>query len=335
MRHLDLYSGIGGLALGLKMAGGFETVAFCERDEWCRQILNKNFPDVTIYEDVRTIETDRLGRIDIITGGFPCQPFSVAGRRRGAEDDRYLWPETLTIIDALRPAWFIGENVAGLVSMGITERISRMEGGRTERNPEDDLHEEVLVRQEKMLLNSICEDLEKIGYQVQPFVVPACAVDAPHRRDRVWIVANASRLQSGRQEPRPERERARSGGQSDPMANAKAITERARLCATGSGGVGRGRSVNCSDAGHGADSYSYNAQGIKSGGTYSQEWQRQEQRPARSLHSVSGRVWEPEPGLGRVAHGIPRRVDRLKGLGNAVVPEVVERFALAINRSSI
>ena len=118
MRVLDLFSGIGGFSLGLERAG-METIAFCEIDPYCRKVLAKHWPGVPIYEDVRELDATGLGRIDLVCGGYPCQPFSQAGKRVGAEDDRHLWPAMLEVIKAARPAWVIGENVAGHISMGL------------------------------------------------------------------------------------------------------------------------------------------------------------------------------------------------------------------------
>ena len=165
MRVLDLFSGIGGFSLGLERAG-MTTVAFCEIEEFQRKILKKHWPDVPIHHDIRQLKTWgwERGSIDVICGGYPCQPFSTAGKRRGREDDRHLWPEYLRLIRELHPRWVIGENVAGHISMGLDEMLS---------------------------------DLENEGYTTQTFVIPACAVDALHRRDRIWIVAhaNSERLQ--------------------------------------------------------------------------------------------------------------------------------------------
>ena len=160
MNILDLFSGIGGFSLGLERAG-FETVAFCEIEEYPRSILKKHWPDVPIYKDVRelnqeVLENDGITTIDLICGGFPCQPFSVAGKQRGQEDDRHLWPEMLRLIREIEPSWIIGENVAGFITMALDDVLS---------------------------------DLESEGYTCQTFVIPACAVNAIHRRDRVWIVA--------------------------------------------------------------------------------------------------------------------------------------------------
>jgi len=155
MKMLDLFSGIGGFSLAGEWSG-FETVGFCEIDKYCQKVLKKNFPDVPIFDDIRKLSrSDIDGAVDVITGGFPCQPFSVAGRKKGTQDDRDLWPQMFRVIKEFKPTWVIGENVANFVSMAFK---------RTKT------------------------DLESEGYEVQPFIIPACGVGARHRRDRVWIV---------------------------------------------------------------------------------------------------------------------------------------------------
>jgi len=161
MKVLDLFSGIGGFSLGLE-AAGMETVAFCEIEDYPVTILNKHWPDVPVYRDVRKLTGEQIeqevGRVNVICGGFPCQPFSVAGQQKGKEDDRHLWPEMFRLIQEIRPRWVIGENVAGFI---------------------------------RMALDDVLHDLEGEGYTTQSFVIPACAVGGIHRRDRVWIVAHS------------------------------------------------------------------------------------------------------------------------------------------------
>jgi DNA (cytosine-5)-methyltransferase 1 len=241
MRVLDLFSGIGGFSLGLERAG-MKTLAFCEADPFCRRVLRRHWPEVPIYEDVkkltrRRMEKDGIDRIDLICGGFPCQPFSAAGRKRGTEDHRDLWPEMLRIIDEWRPTWVIAENVAHFEGMAFT---------RTKI------------------------DLESARYEVQPLVIPACAVGAPHRRDRIWIIAHAH--------------------------GAGLQTPRSGIPATG---IEQPRAL------------------------------------ARSLPaSLPFDAWRSiEPALCRGDYGVSARVDRLKALGNAVVPQIVERIGRAITAS--
>jgi DNA (cytosine-5)-methyltransferase 1 len=163
MNHLDLFSGIGGFSLGLEKAG-FTTKAFCEMDSFCKLVLNKHWKDIPIYDNIKTlngtqIEKD-IGAIDIITGGFPCQPYSVAGKQKGTNDDRYLWPEMFRVIREVQPTFVIAENVKGLVNI-----------------------------QDGMVFETVCSDLESEGFEVQTFIIPAAGIGAPHKRERVWIVA--------------------------------------------------------------------------------------------------------------------------------------------------
>lgn len=250
---LDLFSGIGGFSLGLERTGGFKTVAFCEIEDFPRRVLNKHWPTIPIHNDIREIEPSDIGAVDVICGGYPCQPFSNAGERRGAEDDRNLWPEMRRLIDGLRPRWVIGENVAGHISMGLDDVLS---------------------------------DLEALDYTCRSFVVPACAVDAPHRRDRVWTIAHTEIVQ------RFEIVGIEPHGDNAPLvADAEGREERPGLCAHEQTGERRRRSSN--------------------GGR-------------------EARAWPLESGFRRVAYGVPDRVDRLAALGNAVVPQVVERIGHAI-----
>lgn len=193
MRHLDLFSGIGGFALAARQVWGqdHEVAAFCEIDPDCRGWLRKHWPDVMIINDIRDLKGGDYGPVDLLTGGFPCQPFSAAGKRAGATDDRYLWPEMLRIISEAKPTWIIGENVDGITSMALERMPAKVASRTTARHQDQDIYRGIFSRQENMLLDHICKELEEIDYEVQPVVVPACAVNAPHRRDRVWIVAHS------------------------------------------------------------------------------------------------------------------------------------------------
>ena len=271
IKVLDLFSGIGGFSLGLEAAGPFRTVAFCEREPFCQAVLRKHWPDTPIYDDVRTIDTDGLGRIDLICGGFPCQPWSVAGKQRGAADDRDLWPVMASLIKDIRPQWVIGENVRGFINepLGLERSLS---------------------------------DLESIGYSAVPFVIPACAVNAPHRRDRVWIVAHA---------------------------------DRAGQC-TGQGRGQNGRDKARHDAGRGGADVA-DARSTRSAAGLSRQdegQKRHAEKPDDRSHRRHGWSasdnWATEPDVGRVAHGVPNRAHRLKALGNAVVPQVVTQIGKAI-----
>ena len=293
MRVLDLFSGIGGFSLGLEKAG-METVAFCEIDPFCQKVLKKHWPDVPIFEDVRGFDYD--GRADLICGGDPCQPFSVAGKRRGQSDDRHLWPAMFSLIKKYRPRWVIGENVAGHINMG---------------------------------LDDVLADLESEAYTATPFVIPACGVNAPHRRERVWIVgysehdgpSTQSKLRGDeapgnkRRAKKPEKARQLEGADRPPNAASVRRSE----------GGGKRKDV--------ADTDNKRLQGSEQGGEHQEENSRWEESALRSVAerlSDGGGHWAVEPNVGRVANGVPRRMDRLRALGNAVVPQIPEIIGRAI-----
>jgi len=165
MNHGSLFSGIGGFDLAAEWSG-FTNLFNCEWEEFPRKVLKHHFPNAEQYGDIKEFDaTTYSGRLDILSGGFPCQPFSVAGKRKGSEDERHLWPEMLRVIGDCQPRWVVGENVRGLVSWS-----------------------------NGLVLEACYSDLENLGYSVQSFIIPACATGAPHRRDRVWIVANRERI---------------------------------------------------------------------------------------------------------------------------------------------
>ena len=169
LKILDLFSGLGGFSLGLERTGSFETIAFCDNDKYSKLVLQKQWKGVKIYNDVKEITkekfiADGIQFPDIITGGFPCQPFSVAGKQAGTDDDRHLWPVMFRIIQEFTPRWVIGENVKGLTNI-----------------------------QDGVVFETVCSDLEGEGYEVRAFNIPAAGVGAPHRRERIWIVAHAKR----------------------------------------------------------------------------------------------------------------------------------------------
>ena len=158
LKLLDLFSGIGGFSLGMEATKRIKTIGFVEKDKFCQKVLNKNFKNIPIEEDIRNVKGQRY-TADIISGGFPCQPFSIAGKRRGTDDDRYLWDETLRVVAETKPKWFVGENVEGIVNISNGE-----------------------------VLQQIQKDLEKEGFQVQCLIIPASGIGAWHQRKRVWII---------------------------------------------------------------------------------------------------------------------------------------------------
>ena len=158
LKVLDLFSGIGGFSLGLESTGHFKTIAFCEKDKFCQKVLQKNFKNIPIEGEIRNVKGEKY-KADVVTGGFPCQPFSIAGKRKGTDDDRYLWDETIRVVRECKPKWFIGENVEGIINI-----------------------------QEGMVLRQVQTDLEKEGFEVQCLIIPASGIGAWHQRKRVWII---------------------------------------------------------------------------------------------------------------------------------------------------
>jgi len=270
LRIGSLFSGIGGLELGLERAGVGSTVWQCEIDPYARAVLAKHWPDAIRFDDITKMHD--VPPVDLICGGFPCQDISNAGKRVGIEGARSgLFFELMRVVRMVRPRFVVLENVAALLGRGMGDVLG---------------------------------ELSESGYDAEWDCVPASAVGAPHRRDRVFIVAYPARHEPGRTEPRPERERTRPRGESGDVADAEQDGCRAS---------GRIES--------------------EMGGTKStQEGEEPETRRASTPAidgrdvgwSVPSRWWLPEPPVGRVAHGVPSRVDRLKCLGNAVVPQVAE-----------
>jgi len=306
MRHVDLCSGIGGFSLGFEWAGLSRPVMFCDVEPWCRKVLAKHWPDVPIAEDVKELANDPEGTIpecDILTAGYPCQPFSHAGKRRGEADDRHIWPYIREIVARKRPAWCVFENVYGHVSMG---------------------------------LDTVLADLEADGYTTRPFIVPACSVDAAHRRDRVWIVGYSEDIgrdgraaQAGRegQAHQPDQSRPKVWGElGGPSADV------AHTASEGLEGAKRseheGQRARLAESGeHVAHTDSVRPQGVGAEPNDA----RQAGLRCREARGEKG-FWAAEPDVCRVAHGIPRRVDRLKGLGNAIVPQVAMQIGVAIRQ---
>ncbi len=280
LRVLDLCSGIGGIALGFERTGGFETTAFCEIEDFPRRVLKKHWPDVPCFKDIRELGRGDIDEtIDVIAGGYPCQPFSVAGNRLGEKDDRHLWPEFSRLLDEFRPPWFLGENVFGHVSMG---------------------------------LDTVLSDLEAKGYTTRAFIIPACAVDAKHRRDRVWILGHSEYNGS-------LAAKVRRGAKTSSNDNAKGQKEAFEF-------EGASQSKNDEDV---ANSYSQGLEGRQKEGNIDRFWKRGKEQSERCPNN-EWRTWPTEPRMGRVANGVPNRMDRLKSLGNAVVPQIPELIGYAI-----
>jgi len=281
MAHVDLCSGIGGFALGFEWAELSKPVLFCDIEPWSRQILSKHWPDVPIADDVKELANDptriihAIGdRPSILTAGYPCQPFSQAGQRRGSEDDRHIWPEIFSIVQQVRPDWIVCENVSGHITMGLDEVLSDL--------------------------------ADKANYAVQTFHLGAVSVDAPHRRMRLWIVGrNVADTQSNR--TGKSRHAHKTEGSKESSATQP-----------------HGSSTNVADA------QSKRVQRHGASGQQKPQSYAREKVSLRSSERPRATTWDVEPPVGRVANGIPRRVDRLKGLGNAIVPQIAMRIGQTI-----
>jgi len=281
MTHVSLFTGIGGLDLAAEWAG-FETVFQVECDPYCLKVLEKHWPDVPRVTDIREVTSESVDPpVDVISGGFPCQPFSQAGKRRGQDDDRYLWPQMLRVIRELSPAYVVAENVSGLLSLN--------DGAEFE---------------------TVCTDLEREGYEVLPFHYPAASVGAPHKRDRVFIVGHAMCSDAIRGVTGTS-SRARVGMAVDRLVQAGRDKEEQFLDASSEAVADRNESL---------------PQGYWRHDERTDEWLAWKGR--RPL----AEIWQSEPNVGRVAYGVPSRVDRLKALGNAVVPQQAYPIFAAIAR---
>jgi DNA (cytosine-5)-methyltransferase 1 len=384
-----LFSGLGGFSLGLERTGHFRTVAFCDNNKFSKAILDKHWKGIKIYDDVREITKERLQADgiefpDIVTGGFPCQPFSVAGQQKGTSDDRHLWPEMFRIIEAFKPRFVIGENVRGIVNI-----------------------------QDGVVFETVCTNLEDEGYEIQPFNIPAAGVGAPHRRERIWFiavredVANTIGEYEGREISRSDEETRRI--QEEYRQNNSAPRKSSRTSEIRNGDNGYEKRINVADTNDEglrtrigrsdndhetesrigrtdrargssdverhdptstevegmdvADTESFRAGKIRypnqeegsegssttqldgSRGdvadTNSERLQRTEQFETHrgetetqfsttQSFETKRNHWESEPDVGRVAHGISGRVHRLKGLGNSIVPQIVEEIGKAL-----
>ena len=282
MKHGSLFSGIGGFDLAAEWMG-WENVFHCEWNEFGKRVLSYYWPNAISYNDItKTDFTIHQGRIDILTGGFPCQPYSAAGKRRGKDDERHLWPEMLRAIREIQPRWVVGENVFG---------ITNWNGG--------------------LVFDEVQADLEAEGYEVQAYVLPACAVNAPHRRDRVWFVAHRSSQPSQRM--RPEQRELSNAQQGEFRGNG--------------GEVGNWTNPHANEPGR--------------------EKQHGTAEPGRTGHVAGhGGGWEnfptTQPTICAGDDGVSSRLDgitfskwrneSIKAAGNAVVPQVVFQIFQAIQQ---
>ena len=363
LKILDLFSGLGGFSLGLERTGQFKTVAFCEIDKYCTLLLQKHWKGTKIYNDVKEITkekfiTDGIQLPDIITGGFPCQPFSVAGKQKGTSDDRHLWPEMFRIIQEFTPRWVVGENVKGITNI-----------------------------QDGMVFETVCTDLEGAGYEVRTFNIPACSVGAPHRRERMWIVAHAKHYntidkigrsdetsrgiqEEHRQDDSTSRKSSRTSsvrqtndGHEDLENSRRTLQQGTELRETNEDEIREGNANQHQRSGSPSESDVANTYTRLSNGqgeevqpgwnsslagsedvantesSFGNDHETVAGNGKPTTQEVSGNGssvrresawWDFEPDVGRVAHGIPGRVYRLKGLGNSIIPQIAQEIGNAI-----
>lgn len=263
MRHG--FSGIGGFDLAAERLG-WENIFQVEKDSFCQKILAQHFPHATRFDDVKTFDGKAYAnKIDILTGGFPCQPFSSAGKRAGKDDERYLWDSMLRIVREIQPGWVLGENVYGLLTM-----------------------------QDGLVFEQMLLEMENIGYEVQPFVIPAAGVGAPHRRDRVWIIAhansNATNIKSQGNSSIPNRQNTRKRHKTNKPSEFDGNIE-----------------------------------------TYANAIQPRPQGQNELRDFFTRCSWKQvEPTICGSYNGVSRRLDRIKALGNAIVPQIAYRIFQAI-----
>ena len=306
MNVLDLFSGIGGFSLGLERAG-MKTVAFCEVDKKCQQVLKKHWPDVPIFDDVTTLKgKDIEETVDVICGGFPCQDISLAGKGAGLEGKRSgLWSEFKRLIEEIKPKYAIIENVSALRSRG---------------------------------LDQVLREISEIGYDAEWHCITAASIGAPHRRDRIWIVAyprdctgrDSITGSLGRDGEGELEERVRASETTETSGS----SETSEAVAYSQGKLSDGNNTYSESSKPsaqelGSSSSERNVSNSNSDGLQGQR--KITGRISKELQNTSYSCWwAVEPDVGRVAHGVSGRVDRLKQLGNAVVPQIPELIGRAI-----
>ena len=315
MKVLDLFSGIGGFSLGLESTGYFKTIAFCEKDKFCQKVLQKNFPNIPIESEVRNVKGEKYAA-NVITSGFPCQPFSVAGKRKGTDDDRYLWDETIRIVAETKPKWFIGENVEGIINI-----------------------------QNGMVLRQVQTDLEREGFQVQCLVIPASGIGAWHQRKRTWIIAN-SIVKGLERQFREELQRSGvrfTNSSGEDVSNSKIMRN------------GRGSGEKC-----GSEQWNFQQNKQKRGKVWGEVKRCSEQNLSNTNQERLQRLnnkqklskkkfrlpsnknderrqtwWQTQSELCGVPNGLSYELDkgrtnRIKALGNSIVPQIARELGLAI-----
>ena len=344
MKHklLDLFSGIGGFSLGAE-ANDIPTVAFVEKDPFCQKVLRKHWSNTPIISDIRTVKGEdyETDGVTIVSGGFPCQPFSQAGKRKGTDDDRYLWDETLRVVTETKPRWFIGENVDGLVNI-----------------------------QDGMVLRSVQDDLEKEVFKVQCLVIPASGIGAWHQRKRVWIIGenvsntNDSRDRTSehgteRQGNKTDDQRRQGQSQSKPSRHSQDVSNTIGELSDGCSGTTRhseselkgmvsdeaknwnkvwSKTERCDQqTGLRGNVSDTTVKGLERHGSQSSDLQESKERQVSSDRGSQGQHtwWQTESKLRGIPHGISYELDkdranRIKALGNSIVPQIAYQLFKSI-----
>jgi DNA (cytosine-5)-methyltransferase 1 len=318
LKLLDLFSGLGGFSLGLESTGFFETIAFVEKDEFCQKVLKKNFNNIPIEGDIRNVKGDRY-KADVITGGFPCQPFSVAGKRKGTDDDRYLWDETIRVVRECKPKWFIGENVEGLVNI-----------------------------QDGMVLRQVQDDLEKEGFEVQCLIIPASGIGAWHQRKRIWIMGYSehnghtstkirkSSNQTNDNCKKGEYQTIKSEGTSTPRNN-----ENVRMDVSNSNArFGIGENQEIQTRWNASTTICKNVQHTNNKRCEESNISKESKESdinSREYNSTTKNKtwWQTQSELCGIPHGVSATMDkdranRIKALGNSIVPQIARELGKAI-----
>tara|TARA_R110002049_G_scaffold64221_2_gene169764 strand:- start:197 stop:1204 length:1008 start_codon:yes stop_codon:yes gene_type:complete len=326
LKLLDLFSGIGGFSLGLEQTKRIKTIAFVEKDKFCQKVLKKNFKNIPIEEDIRNVKGSNYAA-DIVSGGFPCQPFSVAGKRKGTDDDRYLWDETIRVVKECKPRWFIGENVEGIVNIN-----------------------------NGLVLRQVQTDLEKEGFKVQCLIIPASGIGAWHQRKRVWIIGcnisnSNSRLSIRENEEIQTRRNTTSvGSKNVPNSNSRLCGGRGTKQQSGTNESWgfysqeeeqttkhiRSKIIGC-DAllGEKKNITNSNSKGLQ--GCRIPTDLEKEQRQIITKRNIKEQQtwWQTQSKLCGVPNGVSYELDkdrtnRIKSLGNSIVPQIAYEIGKAI-----
>jgi DNA (cytosine-5)-methyltransferase 1 len=286
---LDLFSGIGGFSLGLESTGYFETIAFVEKNQFCQKVLAKNFKDIPIEGDIRNVKGQRY-EADVVTGGFPCQPFSTAGKRKGTDDDRYLWDETIRVIRECKPRWFIGENVEGIINI-----------------------------QDGMVLRQVQDDLEEEGFEVRCLIIPASGKGAWHQRKRVWIIANTQR----------------KGLERHSKYSSTINRQKQRIQSRSTNSTGHKNVSNSKSIRHRRWDSKRRANKKWSFFSREQEGRKMGSKTSRCSSKKQETWWQTESRVCGIPDGVSYELDkdrsqRVKALGNSIVPQIVYEIGKAI-----